>query len=112
MGTIMDPNLDEILRLLSNQYRRQTIRVLRKTPDEEVGFNELIDHLVQGTKANGDQRDQIIIQLHHNHLPKLRKQELIDYDPEAELVRYRPNQQVEAVIDGISAKQSPTVSDD
>ena len=77
MGTMMDPNLDEILRLLSAQYRRQTIRVLRKTPGEEVGFNELIDYLVQGTKANSDQRDQIIIQLHHNHLPKLHEQGLI-----------------------------------
>ena len=107
-----DPNLDEVLRLLADQYRRQTIRVLRKTPEERVGLDELIGHLVQETTSNSDQRDEIGIQLHHNHLPKLREQGLIEYDPDAQLVRYRPDQQVEAVMDGISAKQSLTISDD
>ena len=106
------PNLDEILRLLSDQYRRQTIRVLRKTPEEGVGFDELTDLLTQETKSNSDRRDQIGIQLHHNHLPKLREQGLIEYDPDAQVVRYRPDQRVEAVMDGISAKQSLTISDD
>ena len=107
-----NPNLDEILRLLSDQYRRQTIRVLRKTPEVGVGFDKLIDLLIQETTANSEQRDQIVIQLHHNHLPKLREQGLIEYDPDAQLVRYCPDQQVEAVMDDITAKQSLTVSDD
>ena len=106
------PNLDDVLRLLTDQYRRQTIQVLRETPEEGVRFDELIDHLIQETKANSDQRDQIVIQLHHNHLPKLSEQGLIDYDPDAQLVRYRPGQHVETVMDGIPAKQSLSGSDD
>ena len=107
-----DPNLNDVLRLLSDQYRRQMIRVLRKTPEEEVGFDELIDYLDQETDANCAQRDRIGIQLHHNHLPKQREQGLIEYDPDDQVVRYRPDQRVEGVMDGISAKQSLMVSDD
>lgn len=107
-----EPNLDEILRLLSAQYRRQTIRLLRKTPNCEVGIEELIDNIIDKKRAEGEQRDRLVIQLHHNHLPKLREQGLIDYDPDAQLVQYRPDQQVEAVMDGITAKQPSPVSDD
>ena len=109
LDKMTDPNVGEILRLLSAQYRRQTIRVLRNTPDGEVGFSELIDAIMQEAGATSDQRDRIGVQLHHNHLPKLREQGLIEYDRDEQLVRYRPDQQVETVMDGISAKQSVSV---
>lgn len=106
------PNLDEVLRLLADQYRRRTIRVLQKTPEEDMGFDRLIDHVVQETQANSEQRNRLVIQMHHHHLPKLREQGLIEYDPDAQLVRYRPDQQVEAVMDGMSTKQSLPASND
>ena len=108
---MVDPNLDEILRLLSARDRRQTIRVLRKTPGEEVGFDELIDHVILEGPADSE-RDRIGIRLHHNHLPKLREQGLIEYDPDAQLVQYHPDQQVEAVLDSIPAKHSLSLSNE
>lgn len=103
-------NLDEILRLLSDQHRRQTIRFLRETPDGEARLEELSGAIIQETMPDGEQSDRIVKILHHRHLPKLREQGLIDYDPTARLVRYHPDQQVEAVMDAVSVKESRPVS--
>lgn len=99
-------NLDDILNLLSDHYRRQTVRVLRKTPGGEVEFDELIDRIIQESRVERGKTDQIAIQLHHKHLPMLADQGLIAYDPDDRVVRYHPKQQVEAVMDGIVENQS------
>lgn len=99
-------NLDDILNLLSDHYRRQTVRVLRGTPESEVEFDELIDGIIQESRIEGQKADRIAVQLHHKHLPMLADQGLIAYDPDARIVRYSPDQQVEAVMDGIVENQS------
>ena len=106
-----DPNLDKTLHLLSDHHRRHTIQILRQSPDAEVGFEEFLDELIRRTGVEKP-RDHVAIQLHHNHLPKLAEEDLIAYNQDAPHVRYRPDQEVEAVMDGIAPEQSPPAADD
>ena len=106
-----DPNQDEILHMLSDPHRRQAIQILRQTPDDEVRFEELLDEFIRSTGEERP-RDHVAIQLHHQHLPKLAEEDYIAYDHDARHVRYRPDQEVEAVMDGIAKQQSPPGVDD
>lgn len=105
-----DPNLDKTLDVLSDHYRRQTIQILRQTPDGEVGFEELLDKLIRSTGVEKS-RHHAAIQLHHNHLPKLAEDDFISYNQDAGHVRYRPDQKAEALMDGIAPEQSPPTAD-
>ena len=106
-----DSNLDKILHVLSDHNRRQSIQILRQTANGEVGVEELLDELIRRTGVEKS-RDHIAIQLHHSHLPKLAEHDLIVYNQDARHVRYRPDQEVEAVMDGIAPEQSPRAVDD
>lgn len=106
-----DPNLEKTLHVLSDHHRRQTLQILRQASEGEVEFEELLDELIQRTGLEKP-RDHAAIQLHHNHLPKLSAEGLISYNQDVGHVRYRPDQDVEAVMDRITPLQSPPVADD
>ena len=110
-NTMSDPNLDNTLHVLSDHLRRETIQILRQTPGGEVGVEELLDELIRRTGVEKP-RDRVAIQLHHQHLPKLAAEDLIAYDQDAGHVRYRPDQEVETVMDGIAPEPSPLAADD
>lgn len=105
-------NPDEMLRLLSDRYRRQILQILRKMPDRDVQLNELIDSLARGTTSNSERTDRIGVQLHHIHLPKLHEHGLIEYDPEAQFVRYHATQTVEAVMENVAENKMNSFADD
>lgn len=107
-----DHNLDEIIHLVSNQYRRQTIQILRQSPNGGIGFDELLDECCQSTEIDGMHRDHLAIQLHHSHLPKLASGNLISYDQDVSHVRYHPSKQVEEIMDGVSSQHVLPASDD
>lgn len=106
-----DPNLDKILQVLADHHRRQAIQILRQTPDDEIGVEELLDELIRRTGQDEDIRDHVAVQMHHNHLPKLAEKGLIAYNQDARHVRYRPDKKVEAVMDGIVPQVSPSIHD-
>lgn len=107
-----NPNLDNVLCLLSDSRRRQSIQILRQSPDEVLELEELLDELTRSAAEDPKRRDHLAIQLHHLHLPKLACEDLIVYDRDDRQIRYRPNQIVESVLDAISQKQSRAVSND
>lgn len=47
------------------------------------------------------ERDQLAVKLVHSHLPKLAEYGVIEYDPRSGTVRYRPDEQVETVLDAL-----------
>ena len=106
-----DPHLDNTLHVLSDHLRREIIQILRETTGVEVGSGELLDELVRRTGLETP-RDHVAIQLHHLHLPKLAAEDLIAYNQDTGHVRYRPDKEVEAVMDGIALEQSPPAADD
>lgn len=101
----MDDRLDACLRLVSNRHRRAVINSLRHEANGETTIDDLVDRLHGGEPISVTERstgrDKLAIRLTHAHLPKLAEHGVVDYDPEGGTVRYRPDEQVEAILDAL-----------
>ena len=103
---MVDHDLDGCLELLADRNRRALIEYLRNVDDGEATVDELADNLhgvepvsASGPRSRGYQMD---IQLHHDHLTTLESRGIIEYYPEGELVRYRPDPFVEEILDSLT----------
>jgi len=102
-------SLDTCLTLVADRRRRRLLEHLRHNGDGEVQIDDLVDRLYQTERAADDRqtsRDQLVIQLSHNHLPKLADHGVVEYDRERGTVEYRPNEQIEAVLAGLPEEAS------
>jgi hypothetical protein len=103
-------NLDACLTLVADRHRRRLLKHLRHNGNAEVQINDLVDQLYQAELAAADDRqmsrDQLAIQLNHSHLPKLADHGVIEHDHERETIEYRPDEQIEAVLEGIPEEPS------
>lgn len=88
-GTSIDR--DGVLGALSNERRRQVLRVLRST-DGSMSLTELAVELAWEEREawSGELRtkrfDRIRASLYHRHLPKLTDAGLVEFSPDRELV--------------------------
>lgn len=105
MYMINGEDLDECLEVLADRNRRRIIEYVRRGSDGTASIDELADHLndSEPISASGPRtgRYQFDIQLHHDHLPKLEAHGTIEYIPERDRVRYRPDSFVEAILDSL-----------
>lgn len=92
-------SLDTCLQLLADDQRRQIIQQLR--PEGRSSVGELADEI------SGTGRERTAIQLHHNHLPKLQKHGILDYDERSGAVLYSPDARLEGLIDTVLADAPP-----
>lgn len=86
---VADPSerehLDRVFRLLGDRRRCYLYVYLQFHPSNEVSVDHLVDQLMDWEQALGAthvSRDDIVIALTHNHLPKLADAGVIDYDRE------------------------------
>lgn len=103
---IVTSSIDNYLELIANEHRREIIRLLRGEGDSETTVDALLDHLCRDDGPNtgpSQDRKQLSLRLHHIHLPKLAAQGVIEYDPSAGTVRYRPDGSLETVMDSVPA---------
>lgn len=102
MGTT---SLDAYLKLISDRQRRRIIHQLRDETTGKVTVEKLVDQLHNSESAplttEGMDRDQLSIQLIHNHLPRLDEHGIIQYDQENNVVRYQSDEQIETVLDAL-----------
>lgn len=75
-------NSDQYLNVLHSKHRRQTLRYLQTY--EHTKVEEIAEHL--NTHISEDNTGDLKIDLHHNHLPALRDQGLLSFDPRSEQV--------------------------
>jgi len=102
-------SLDASLTLVADRHRRRLLEHLRHNGNGEVQIDDLVDHLSQAEPAaDGRQmsRDQLAIQLTHVHLPKLADHGVIEHDHERGTIEYRPDEQIEAVLEGLPEEPS------
>lgn len=93
---VTQPSLDEFLELLADRRRRYALYCLDEADETVVSLEELSDQVVQrernwdddGTPAE-DHGENVRIELHHNHLPRLSDAGLIDYDSRTKTVNNR-----------------------
>lgn len=93
-------SLDARLALVADHRRRVVIELSRHKTDGETSFDRRIERCWSVTAAVDEPRSrrQFAAQLCHNHLPKLEAHGVVEHDTDEATVRYRSNQQVEAVL--------------
>lgn len=100
-----DQDIDECLRLLSNERRRQVLTHLRQAADGALSFDDLLEAVYEdGSDPDHHprrERENLAIQLHHTHLPKLAAQGLVEFEPRSGVVRYHSDEQVERMLDAL-----------
>ncbi|WP_256301818.1 DUF7344 domain-containing protein [Haloarchaeobius salinus] len=103
-------DLDRCLQLVSDQHRRRIIHHLRHGATETTTFDDLVEQISSQTpdSKNGplQDREELAIQLQHTHLPKLANHGVVDFDHRNGTVRYRPDEQVETVLDSLPEEVS------
>ena len=97
---------DRALSVIADSRRRNVLKYLAENGDAAIPIDELVAGIEDGRPlSGGDNREmdnQIVIELHHTHLPKLDEVGLIDYEKGAGTVRYRPQDDIEELIDFVA----------
>lgn len=109
----MTSPIDTYLELVANEYRRETLQLLRGDGDDEITLDALLDHLSRDGGPNTGQsedRKQLALRLQHIHLPKLAAHDVIEYDPEGGHIRYRPDSSLETVLESFPPEQVTVTS--
>ncbi|WP_435177435.1 DUF7344 domain-containing protein [Halorussus sp. AFM4] len=92
-----DSREERVVRLLADARNREVLSVLNDA-DEPLHIDELASRLVKrdscvlSTSAYEDEYDRVRIALHHNHLPKLAEEGLVEYDAGENVVAQRDHQ--------------------
>lgn len=98
-----DNPLDACLRLVADRRRRRLLEQLRHDATGETTIDDLVDRLLGAGVGPGidrlNDREQLVVDLQHVHLPKLADHGVVEYDLERGTVRYQSDEQVEAVLD-------------
>lgn len=85
---------DTALRLIAPRRRRRTLQYLRENGERGVSIETLARELTgSDTTENRDSRTGVegtVIELHHNHLPKLVEHEVVEWDRERGIVTRGP----------------------
>lgn len=109
-NTMNGDSLDTCLALVTDQRRRRLLEHLRHNGNSEVQIDELVERLYQAGPATADDgqmsRDQLAIQIHHAHLPKLANHGVIKHHRERGTVEYQVDTQIESVLDGLPEEPS------
>ena len=107
VGTRGEQNrLDALFEILADERCRTLLYVFTESTDEEFGLDDLVDDV---RKRESDQRHaaepkrRLRIDLHHRLLPKLADADIVDYDRETNVVRYRTDDRSSATAVSILA---------
>lgn len=104
MSTERPPEvLDRLFDCLSDSRRRLVCHVLAAADGRTVEVSDVVDAVVArersgSTPAPADHRENVAIDLHHVQLPKLDAAGIVEYDPDARTVTYRPDEIVERCL--------------
>lgn len=90
-------SVDSILRALADQHCRLVVRYLADSHETAVSFRE-ISQFVAANAATDPSPHDVRIHLSHAVLPRLDETNIVEYDLEAETVRYRRRPVVESVL--------------
>jgi hypothetical protein len=95
--------VDTLLSALSHRRRRDILYALSEDPIADV---ESLATIIAAREANrsreqisADERESVLIDLYHNHLPKLADRRLIEYDDRSGAVRWTaPSDELESLL--------------
>ena len=81
--------------LLAHRRRHAIVRILEDVYDP-LPCSDLVELIVESTceSPTADDRYGVLVELHHNHLPRLDDAAVIDYDPHHRTIRRGENYDV------------------
>lgn len=97
---------DLALQLLADDQRRRVLSHLADS-NGSTTIDKLVESVFTNTSSQRDPdevREQIALNLHHNHLPRLQDAGLIENDPSGETIRYYPDDHVQELVQVCSSK--------
>lgn len=90
--------ITELADVLRDRKRVYLVYYLRDTEDQTATVDELIDHLQvveQTSIERAGRREELRIDLYHNHLPRMADAGLVSFDRDRGVVRYDPRLSIE-----------------
>lgn len=102
-----DLSLNATLEVLAHHHRREILRTLVDAPRHVAVVDELVSRLSnRETKRTGERpgRDQIVMELHHIHLPKLTEVGLVEYDARSQELRYQRHERLEGLLEYLESE--------
>jgi len=82
---------------LRHGYGRPVLTFFTEVDTNTVHLDELVEYISERDATNPD-LEEIVIELHHRALPALAEAEVIDYDWETNVVRYREGPRLENAL--------------
>ncbi|WP_312907039.1 DUF7344 domain-containing protein [Natronosalvus caseinilyticus] len=99
---------DTAIHIVANQRRRSVLTQLIENERNDVGLDVLAKHLSPENpppdSVETANSERLLLDLYHNHLPKLEDAGLVEYDDRTETVRYHPNERVEKLHQFVTAE--------
>lgn len=97
--------VDQVLTALGHHRRRAVIAYLSGTPDRQATVEDLVDLLAEEDGRTDDHvtRDQLAIQLHHRHLPRLADAGIVEYHRESGRLRCVTDDAIEELLACVQA---------
>lgn len=81
------PMTDKMLEALSHNLRREVIHYFENIESQDTAsLEEVATHISQ--RVPDTNRENVSVQLRHNHLPKLESNGWVDYDARTQHIRY------------------------
>jgi len=98
-GDRLSPELTACFRALADRRRRLLLYTLVSEPGHQATLDELADHLLaEDPRATEEERTALVTELYHHHLPRLAHQDIVDFDPDEQTVRYRHHALLEELL--------------
>jgi len=103
--------LDTVFSLLSNRRRRYVIYCLLDGETETVECSALAERVAAWEADDGDPTEErleaVSADLYHSHLPRLDAENVVDFDPRTEVVRFRGQPTVEEYAEHAAYQELP-----
>lgn len=80
---------DALFSALAHENRRHVLRYFESSGVDVASLEELVDAIPRDERT--DDRNRVVLRLHHVTLPKLEDAGIVEYDTRSNTVRYRGN---------------------
>lgn len=83
----IDTNLDNVFKVLSSSRRRGVLYSLKGSEGDTIRYDALVEDLIDEGYISEHERESFRLEMHHNHLPLLKDNGIIEYDSRSDTIR-------------------------
>ncbi|WP_435178209.1 DUF7344 domain-containing protein [Halorussus sp. AFM4] len=111
---VTTPSFDTLFDLLAERRRRYALYTLVGTDDGLAEVETLADEVALWEARDGDdpvtdsRRQDIAVELRQTHLPRLAEEDIVEFDPRSDVVRYWRQPTLEEYLEHTHYKEFPS----